>query len=353
MWPYWLMLMLPGLGAFNRKRLPASQSAFAWSSVGALFVALIGLRHEVGADWPTYESHFLWISSMSLAEAIGGGRDVGYYGLSWILSRLGGNIYLLNLLCAIPLVSGTIALARKQPWPWLGLFAAVPYLLIVVGMGYTRQSAAVGFVMLGLVALSGGRTRAFVAWTLVGASFHKSATLMIPIAALAADRNRLWNASWVLVMAALGAWLFLAEKSEFLWAHYVESGYRDASSGGPVRVAMNAVPALLLLAYRKQLTPLMIDRKLWTWMAVLALCCGPLLLISATATDRLALYFIPLQIFVTSRLCFLANTVKARTGLLLGVAFYYVVVEFVWLNFAQHASAWVPYQFMPLWSWHP
>lgn len=349
MLPYWFMLLLPGFAALNPRRLPPAQASWAWFSVGMIFVVMIGFRHQVGGDWWTYESHFSWISGMSFSEAVGGGKDPAYYALSWILGRLGGNIYLLNLLCAIPLVWGVLALARNQSWPWLGMFAAVPYLLIVVGMGYTRQSAAIGFVMLGLAALSSGRTRAFVLWTLVAASFHKSAALMVPIAALSADRNRLWTASWVLVMGAVGVWLFLAERGASLWTNYVESSYADASSGGAIRVLMNAVPAVLFLVFRKQLAPGIGERKLWTWMSILALLCVPMLSLSATATDRMALYFIPLQIFVAARLCVVAETTKVRTAIVLGVVGYYAAVQFVWLNFAQHSFAWLPYQFVPLW----
>ena len=69
----------------------------------------------------------------------------------------------------------------------------------------------------------------------------------------------------------------------------------------------------------------------------------------ATAIDRVALYLIPLQLFVFARLPRLARTVKGRTLLVLGVVGYYSAVQFVWLNFATHAQYWLPYQFMPLW----
>ncbi len=62
----------------------------------------------------------------------------------------------------------------------------MPYLINIVAMGYTRQSVALGFAMIGLAALGEQRVRRFVLWVLVGALFHKSAVLLLPIAALAA-----------------------------------------------------------------------------------------------------------------------------------------------------------------------
>ncbi len=44
------------------------------------------------------------------------------------------------------------------------------------------------------------------------------------------------------------------------------------------------------------------EQRLWLWMAVFALACVPLVIISSTAVDRVALYFIPLQLFLFTRL---------------------------------------------------
>jgi|GEM_PF-5594608 len=65
---------------------------------------------------------------------------------------------------------------------------------------------------------------------------------------------------------------------------------------------------------------------------------------SSTVVDRLALYILPLQLGILSRL---PGTV---IGPALGwgvVVVYSFLVQFVWLNYAAHANYWVPYQFYP------
>ena len=70
--------------------------------------------------------------------------------------------------------------------------------------------------------------------------------------------------------------------------------------------------------------------------------------LATTAVDRVALYLIPIQIFVFSRIPRLAGgNIRVRTLLVLGVIAYYAAVLFVWLNFATHAQYWLPYQFKP------
>lgn len=346
MWPYWLMFLVPAWAVLMPGRLKPSQARFMWVMVGVLFALMMGLRHEVGGDWFNYLPHFRDTASRPFLEVMGRG-DPGYYGLNWMIARAGGNIYHVNLVCAAIMMWGTAVFCRAQPNPWLALMAAVPYMLVVVGMGYTRQSVALGFALLGLAALGHGRTRAFVIWIAIGATFHKSAVLLLPIAALAASHNRFLTAGLVGLTTLLLYYLLLADASEALWENYVEAEYQ--SQGGMIRVLMNVVPAVLLIAFRKRLAPALQERKLWLWIALFALLCLPLVGLASTAVDRVALYLIPLQLFVFSRVPRLASTVQVRTPLVVGVVGYYAAVLFVWLNFATHAFAWLPYQFMPLW----
>ena len=181
----------------------------------------------------------------------------------------------------------------------------------------------------------------------IGATFHKSAVLLLPIAALAASRNRLLTAALVGLSTLLLYYLLLEKDSEALWQNYVEAQYQ--SQGGLIRVLMNVVPALLLFMFPKRLAPNPQERKLWLWIAVFALVCLPLVGMASTAVDRVALYLIPLQLFVFSRIPLLARTVQMRTSLAVGAVGYYAAVLFVWLNFAANAPFWVPYKFMPLW----
>lgn len=347
MWPYWLMFLLPAWAVLVPGRLKPRQAWVPWAFVFMLFSLMMGLRHEVGGDWQTYLSHFLNTSSLSLAGVLQS-PDPGYYMLNWLVARAGGSLYVVDLICATILMAGTIVFCRAQPHPWLALVAAVPYMLVVVGMGYTRQSVALGFALLALRALGQKRVRAFVLWIAIGATFHKSAVLLLPIAALAASRHRWLTAVLVGLSTVLLYYLLLADSTEALWTNYVVAEYQ--SQGGAIRVLMNVVPAAILVVFRKRLVPDPAERKLWLWIAVFALACLPLVFgPSSTAVDRVALYLIPIQLFVFARIPRLATTVQMRTPLVVGVVAYYAAVLFVWLNFATHAFAWVPYQLMPLW----
>lgn len=341
MWPYWLLLLIPAVGLVAPRQRDRFAQFAAWALAATVFVCAIGLRHQVGGDWGAYLLHFEYLARARFADALAL-KDPGYFVINWLVGWLGGSIYWVNVTCGAILMAGVIAFARRQPLPWLALFVAVPYLIIVVGMGYTRQAAALGFLLLGLTALADHRTLRFVFWVLLGVLFHKSAVLVLPIAAVAASRRRAWTLVWVGVVALLAAYLFVFESVESLWLNYVEADY--SSEGGPIRVAMNAVPATLFLLWHRKLLLSRDEDRLWWWMSWSALACIPLVLLSSAATDRVALYLIPIQMFVFSRLHLIARQRVLRSVIVVGTVIYYALVQYTWLNYAVHARYWVPYR---------
>jgi hypothetical protein len=173
------------------------------------------------------------------------------------------------------------------------------------------------------------------------------------MAILASSKWRVITLVWVAVAGLILFALLLQEAASFLIYGYVESQYQ--SSGAAVRIAMNALPAALFLIFRTRFELSSEQRSFWTWMAWSALLFIALFIVSpsSTAVDRVALYWIPLQLFVLSRL---PNALGQRDGKnavwVYAVVAYSAAVHFVWLVYADTAFAWLPYQFYPwVWLW--
>ena len=221
-------------------------------------------------------------------------------------------------------------------------------------MGYTRQGVAIGFAMLGLTALMKGSVLRFVFWVTVAAAFHKSAVILVPLAIFAGSKYRLLTLIGAIVSALILFVLLLQESVDALVTTYIEAEYE--SSGAAIRIAMNALPAVMFLWFRKHFSLLPSQIVFWTWMSLAALGFVVLLLVSpsSTAVDRIALYWIPLQLFVWSRLPDVLGRRGRRNPVwVTAVVGYSGAVFFVWLFFASHSFAWLPYQWYPwvlLWS---
>ncbi|QGM45234.1 EpsG family protein [Methylocystis heyeri] len=379
MWPYWAMFAFPSLAALaasGADGVPAfrprpASTYFAWSLVWLAWTLLIGYRFQVGGDWQNY-ARFLGevrgVEFWDVFQLI----DPSYYALNWISLHMGWDIYGVNLIGAAIFAFGLVVFCQNQPWPWLALAVSVPYLVIVVGMGYSRQGIALGLEMLGLVALARKSTFKFVLCVAFAATFHRSAILLIPVAALAGSSNRLLTMAWVGATAVVLYYLLLEKSADNLVSTYV--GGAVQSEGAAVRLLMNALPGAAFLRWRARFSFSAAEESLWKWFSIIALAQfgGFLIMPSAsTALDRMALYMLPLQIVVFARLPYVfgAHELPGRgrygvvashdptrplpaskdaAALTAATLFYYGLVMAVWLNFASNVYAWVPYNFYPL-----
>jgi hypothetical protein len=344
--PYWILFSIFAFGSleYRRRGLIGSQSTpFLWVA-GVLIALMVGLRYQVGGDWINYEDIYRSFRYADLADSITQ-SDPGYSILNWIGQRLGYGIWFVNLICGIVFAWGLVRFARRQPNPWLAILVGVPYLIIVVAMGYTRQGVALGLILAGLAVLDRSSVVRFSVYVLLAVAFHKSAIVVLPLVAMAATRNRLITSGLFVVLAAMLYYFFVAESIDTLMVNYIEAEY--SSSGAAVRILMNIPPAVLFLLFQKRFALDIQQRALWRNFSIAAF--GSLALFlyieSSTVVDRLSLYLIPLQLFVWSRLPeAFPDKRRANMQLVLVAIAYSAAVQFTWLNFATNADYWLPYR---------
>ncbi|OEE79740.1 EpsG family protein [Vibrio ordalii] len=306
-----------------------------------LIFILVGLRDHVGGDWGNYQSLFDVLRYQGLTQALDA-TDPAYGFLNWLAHQLGLTVHFVNLSCALLFTWGLGYFCLNQPQPWLALLIAIPYLISAVGMGYTRQSVAVGISMAALIALVDLRPWRFVGLILCAALFHKSAVILFvlfPVAMPQLQLGRLFVIGFF--TSGLGLVLVL-ERLGGMWELYVSQGME--SEGGLVRVLLNAVPAICFLLFKdkwQQRWPS--TYKLALWLSVMTLVLLPLQFLASTAVDRISLYMMPLQLLVLARLPLLFQW-KTQYMFCYGVVLAYSAVYLVWLNFSYWAqAAWIPY----------
>jgi len=313
--------------------------------VGALIlIVLIGLRFRVGCDWATYQDLFDYSRYASFSSAVDL-SDPAFGALNWLMGSLGLGVWAVNLVCAVIFTAGLISFCRWQPNPPLAMLVAVPYLVIVVAMGYTRQSAALGFIMLALTQYQRGSTAGVITSLLCAILFHKASILIFPFFGLSYAKNFLVSLLIFGILFYAAYRLLVSNSVSYLIYGYIKQEYN--SSGATVRVLMNVVPAILLLGFRNRFGLDRTNRRLWILLSVASLAAVVFLYLSpsSTAVDRAALFLIPLQVFVLSRVPS-AFSPRGRHSMLLVVAVvvYSLAVELVWLDFGQFSKCWIPYR---------
>jgi hypothetical protein len=340
---YWILFFIPLTTILLPVRLTPDARIIALFIVGVVFVLLIGSRHQVGGDWSSYIRMYNEINNHALYDSLLL-SDVGYVTLNKISFFLSGDVYLVNTISGLIFIAGVLSFARHQPLPWMALLIAVPYLITVVGMGYTRQSIAVGLVFFAFNALTDRRLFSFVLWIIVATSFHKSAIILLPLLLFFSESRNHTLIFFIGALSAVLLSLFLLPMGySDLIKYYVTDQYME-SSGALIRVVMNFIPSVILLVFGRSLTNTSGELKLWRAVSVISILCIPLVFFASTAIDRIALYFIPLQLFVFSRVHMIFNSDLAKVAVITSIILYYAIIHFVWLNFASYSTYWLPYQ---------
>lgn len=344
MLPYllsWGLFASAGLG--NARRIAASTLL----GLGLFLTLLIGLRDQVGGDWFNYLPHVARSFGLPFAE-IFLEDEPGSGLLNWIGANWFGGVYLVNTISGLIFSFGLLLFCRAQPRPWLALTLAVPYLITVVAMGYTRQGVAIGFEMLALLALQRDRLLEFLAWIALAATFHRTVLvlLVLPSSTLTGGfRFSKLIRFALLIGAAYGLYTaLLASDLDYYVQGYIEAEYQ--SQGALIRVALCLLPAVAFLLNRRRFELPPDTLRLWTLISLMAVgaAIGLFTVASSTAVDRIALYLIPLQLFVGSRIpdTRLYGIAPTQWNQLL-IAFSLLVL-LVWLFFAGHSYAWIPYR---------
>jgi hypothetical protein len=267
--------------------------------------------------------------------------------INWLISWLGLQIWAVNLVCGCIFAWGLWRFAANQPNSWLVTLAAIPYLVIVVAMGYTRQGVAIGIIMAGLSKVDRAPFWRFVAWTALAMTFHKSSILVLPIVALSRHQSRLITFLILLFAGVALYYLFIRSTIDVMVNNYIVAEYE--SEGAGIRVAMNVPPAIIYLLMRNRFGFSENEQRLWRNFAISAVLAVVLLfsMSSSTAVDRMALDLIPLQLVVLGRLPDALSRNRTSGLVIAFVIFYSAAVQFVWLNYATHSEDWLPYRVFP------
>lgn len=347
---YWSFVLIPTLLSLSesmKRNRGATSIVLAMIFVSLFF--FMGLRETAG-DYPTYLNLYELLAGSDLEASLSSVEPI--YGLlNWLSSHLGLGLYGVNSVCALVFLYCLGRVASKEKLPLLLTTLAIPYFVIVVGMGYTRQGVAAALVMLSIMHLRENRLPLACLAILVGTGFHFSAFAAMALPLFVRTRNQMglrWVASRAAVVAiiAASAQTFLNDRIDTYVSNYLELD-RYESSGALLRSLVTAVAGVAFFIWRKELKRTHPDYGLWLPFALIALVCPPLSFVASTPVDRMGLYLLPFQIITFARLPVVINggrsALSAKTVILCG----YLVYFYTWLHLGAYAGdLWLPYRWI-------
>ena len=352
MFPYFLLLLSASVPALLFQRRASGGNIFFASFL--LFV-FIGLRYQTAGDWWNYYTSMIQAFGVPFREFIlFQPYEPLYAALNWFGANQFGGLVLVNSVCALIFSFSLVRFCRSLPNPWLALTLAIPYLVIVVAMGYTRQSVAIAFEMIALLSIQSCQNFRFILLILIGSLFHRPVLALLALTAFSSQsflinlpsRSAKLIKSMLIVVAGFGFYSANSSDLASLVSGY-QSDYSDYSPQGAIlRIGVTTVFSVIFLLHKKAFMLSDQEDKVWTGINMFALLSVVALILGIlpTLVDRLALYLLPIQLFVGSRLP--GTHIFGITGQnwrLLLVSFSFLFL-YVWFNFANNSWVWLPYR---------
>ena len=344
---YWSLFLLPVMFTLISIKVDRNIKNLLWYCYGVLIFFLVCYRYEVGGDWSNYLTNYKHYFSKPISVVFkGGSRDYGSEAIQWLSLNYLGSSLLSNLICGTIFIFGLLRLCKSTTMPILANVISIPYLVIVVGMGYTKQSAAIGLFMWAIYSLRQGKEMRYYFYIIIGALFHKTLIVMLLFGYLYSYKSSLKYLIKNLIILSFIVFIFYWFL-EGRFAHYIKHFITDQhakSSGAFIRLLLNIFCTSLFIIFYRRWKLRYQDTRL-----IMLFIIGSVLLFIfsinySTFADRMALYILPMQIIILANIPILIYSTTLRTIYVLFIITLYMTLLFVWLNFAVHSIMWVPYK---------
>jgi hypothetical protein len=340
---YWSLYAVPAFAALYARPWRNRNSLHPFFLI-FLYLFLVMAFRETGGDFYTYSLLIERFSGENLTKWLLL-TDPAYGFLNWLSIQAGWGIYGVNFFCSVIFLFGLYRFALGEPRPFLLVAIAIPYFVIVVAIGYTRQGTAAGLLMLALTYIRRGSVLKATGSIILATSFHSTVLIAGPLLyyALAKRRNLKFILIPLLLASLYGGYQALVGRFDNMMAAYIISDHYQ-SSGAVQRTFITAAAAVLFFLYRKRWKYLFDDWHMYFYVAVVSVALFPFSFFQSTAADRIGLFLLPFQVLVFARLPVLQSNKSMMHLATVGVLVAYTLVLFVWLHLGQFSQRlWLPY----------
>ena len=148
---YWIMLIFPTLGLLAPIKLNRNLSTLTWLWVSLCLILIVGLRHEVGGDWPQYINNFERFSKNFNLFDINIRSDYGYEFISWLVFKFNLTFHYVELILSFFFVYSLYRISEREKYRSLTLVVCFPVFILIMGMGFVRQGTALAFFIIALI----------------------------------------------------------------------------------------------------------------------------------------------------------------------------------------------------------
>ena len=350
MTPYFLIYLLSYFNIIQERLFTKKTSIIVSFTFLILLILFAGTRNEIGGDWNNYYNFFTSFETKGFKILQ---KDFLFFFVNYVFYNLGLSIFFLNTFTALISILLIIKYSENFYNPKLAILISIPYIIIVVLMGYNRQGIALCILMFSINYFKEKKYLQFILLVITASLFHY-ASLFYLLFVLIFIKNKLKlliNLIFFSFLIILSLFIFQYDyylfrifnffNSKYYW--YVSDGNYFASTGIYYRLLINLVPAIILIIFHKKFDSNKNEKKLYLVFSLLTIIVFPVASLGSTFVDRLFIFLYPLQLYVYSNYnCYI--TERSHNIFIFLLFIFYFIILYVYLVFGLYSSEWIPYK---------
>ena len=304
-----------------------------------LLCIFIGFRHGVGGDFYSY--------SLNLPNKLSilGDLNLLNHILSVISSLSNFDIYLYNFICSLLICFSLYKLSKLFEFKSQIFIISFPILIIIVAMGFTKQSASAAFLILSITYFI--REKKFLSFFMmfIGSLFHIALIPFFIIYLKVIINNFKKNIYLFLTLIFLlivFVIIYYELFQNYIFAYLIDDS-KPTSQGALVRIFISLYTSLIYIYFRKQIINYNKNYYILDYFVFYSFLFFIILMFSnfATLVDRLNLYLVIFQVILYSVIVELNK--KHFILIFFYIFLIYGLILITWFLFANHSFAWIPY----------
>jgi len=317
-------------------------------------------RHYVGGDYVSYINIFE--EAKENPEAF-----LQLHGLAYIIHfvhKLNLNFFFFNFICALIFLAGIFKFLNITNERLFVFILLIPTMIYLVGMGYTRQSVSIGLLCYAIYYWSENMNVKKYIFFILSVFVHISSIIFIFLL-FYKSYEKIKISKLLLLTFFTTSILYL-----FYYLYFNNFDNLSSSLGLELRLVKNSplkflkflahiVPILVFLIFRKKFNK---DKKIYplyfffivstVFVIILMFVLKQLTEQSSyidVIADRVLIPFLLIEALIFVRLYSLIN-LEYKFLFKVLILFYFGLMLFVWLEFADNSFAWQPYRSI-FWEW--
>jgi len=321
--------------------IPDRRSLATLLTICLFLLWFMGTRYIVGCDFKAYFLRYHDILPGLYLDEIFSKNEPGFALLSALLKTLGAHYMWVNITTSALMLAGYFFFARAHRSSILIMALLFPVIIVQLGMSGIRQGVAVAALMAASVFFVQGRGWMTALLIVLGAQFHSSVIVFLPIAFMAGRNINIGRiVLGVLLLSPLAIYL-LSDRLDVYADRYIEQSYGEITSGGAlIRYGLIMIPQVFFLFYYRSLRQEFPEvYGLLKLFVIISFSLIPVAVYSSIALHRINFYVMPFSILT---FVYLSWCIFPRNQVLIGrtmVPLVYGLYQLSWFLTSAHADA--------------